>query len=176
MITSAQASLLLDLAGLLKKHGPDVFHSLATVLRDPALVSETCELLEKFAQVSGSSNSKTLKKGSKNSLRERIAAIAESSPERANLLRQLLEQLTRTESISPADLRAYARQVGLPDLPKGDRRRAIRAFVSHLFDFDQETIQRHLQNLAALPNHNRRDLSEWTRLILNPELRTKQDA
>jgi hypothetical protein len=172
-----QLDLLLDLVKLLKKYGPETFKTLATALRDPDQLAHLSETLNILSNESG-----RLKLGprdrpeSKSSLRSQIEFLAEKSPEKAALLRKLLDQLMAPEGISIADLRAYARQTGLPQLKSGDRSRLVQAFVASLMTLDLPQIQDHIERLAMTPRTNDRDLAGWSRIILDPEFRSAQGS
>ncbi|MCI0704234.1 MAG: hypothetical protein L0241_24515 [Planctomycetia bacterium] len=172
MTATSHIDLLADLIKLLKKHGPETFRSLAAALRDPdqlASLSETLEVLsQQSSRLGASARERTPQR---TGLRKQLDTLAETAPDKAALLRQLLEQLMASDGIPLSDLRTYARQAGLPQLKSGNRARVAQAFVAALLDLDVPQIRKHIEQLAK-PQENDRDLAGWSRIILDPNLRS----
>jgi hypothetical protein len=165
--------LLVDLVKLLKKHGPETFRVLAAALRDPDQLANLSETLDVLSQQS-SRFGVTARKGTpqRTGLRKQLDTLAETAPDKAALLRRLLEQLMAADGIPLPELRTYARQAGLPQLKSGDRARVAQAFVTALIDLDTSQIQKHIEQLATTPQESDRDLAGWSRIILDPNLRS----
>lgn len=177
MKASAHLDLLLDLTKLLKKHGPETFRTLAVALRDPeqlASLGETLVTLSKESARFGTA--KRDRHSQANGLRGQLDALANTAPDKANLLRQLWEGLMSSESVTVSELRNYARRAGLPQLKSGERARVVQAFVTSLIALDTSQIQHHIEQIPKAFTENENDLAGWSRIILDPELRSSPGA
>jgi hypothetical protein len=174
---TSHLDLLADLTKLLKKHGPETFRALAEALRDPeqlASLSDTLEVLSKESIHFGVTKQGRTSPGS--ALRAQLDEVANTSPEKANLLRQLWERLMASESVTSSELRSYARRAGLPQLKSGERGRVVQAFVASLITLDIAQIQHHIDQIPKGSGDNENDLAGWSRIILDPKLRSAQGA
>lgn len=178
MNQSRSLDLLIELVRLLKKYGPDEFRSLAELLRNPVCAGELADTLRAVADnVNGAPQAKPAKSppSERTGVMGRIHRLSETAPEKAAHLRAILESLSSTDGISTSAIREYAVRAGLPALPVGGRRKVVAGLIDTLFEMDLPALEAHARTLVTASTATRH-LEGWSRIILDPTLRTRPGA
>lgn len=169
--------LLVELVRLLKKYGPEDFRSLSELLHDPTFAVTVADTLRVVADKVNVAPRRSAKDppAERNGVADRIRRLDESEPEKAAHLRAILEALSLPDSLSVAAIRDYAQRAGLPALPPGSRRKVAAALVDALLGLDLPTVEQHARALSGT-SQTPRHLENWSRIILDPTLRSAPKA
>ena len=171
--------LLVDLSKLLKKYGPEVFTQLAEQLSAPEFVEQLTKLLSGTARVARkvpATHAASLPKTpSPHELRSSLVALGETEPERGVLLVRLYDELM-AQTVLPTiqDLRTFAIRAGLGPLEIRSRPQAVLALLNELRKRPVEELTALVADLHTATGQNDRSLENWSRIILDKELRTRK--
>lgn len=181
MNTDREMDLLLDLAKLLKKHGPETFESLARQLSSPAFLDRLGDFLLSSARAAR--EAKARRNGaapnaaaSPADFRLALLHLQESAPEKSALLVKFYDELLgRAILPSMRELREFAFRASLPPLTEKSRPKAVIALLAALQGRPVEELRQVLANIepVARPDDDR-SLEGWTRIILDKNLRSKR--
>ncbi len=171
--------LLVDLSKLLKKYGPEVFDQLAKQLSAPEFVDRLTNLLSEAARaaqaVSASRAHTPQKQTSQKELRASLVALGKVEPEKGSLLLRLYDEFMAKSTLPTAqDLRNFAARAGLDSLELRSRPQAIVALLEALRGRSLEELTALVADLNTTGAHNDRSLENWTRIILDKELRPRK--
>ena len=172
MTRSVKATLLEDLASLLKKHGPAAFTELAEFLRNPDGVTDLISILEAseaagrkaiVARPSGRGESERTERVVKRLLID----ITDDDPEKAKSLSKFYQMLSEKRVLPTLrDLRGFADESGLRQVTTSSRDRAIPPLLRNLAQRSAEEIDVILQQIRPADTQGDRTLEGWTDLIL----------
>jgi hypothetical protein len=170
MSTSRDLDLLEDLIGLLRKYGADTFQSLAHSLKPDAIPEVLSNLLEELAeaeQVRYSRRRGGAATQSARATRGVLTSIKESEPEKYKLLSKFREDLLDGRLLpTMRDLRAFAVEVGLPELSQSSRQKAVAPVIRSLMSLPLDDVRAIIQAIATYDSHDR-DLEGWSNIILD---------
>jgi hypothetical protein len=171
--------LLVDLSKLLKKYGPEVFDQLAEQLSAPEFVARISELLSGTARVARTARAAHLasprKRPAQKEFRSSLVTLADADPERGTLLVRLYDELmAKTVLPTTQDLRNFATRAGLAPLEIHSRPQAVVAILEGLRGRPLEELTALVADLSRAAGPNDRSLENWTRIILDKELRTRK--
>ena len=171
--------LLIDLSKLLNKYGPDVFEHLAEHLSAPEFVERLTKLLSDVARTARAvpatrSNSRT-KPPSQKELRSSLVALGDTDPEKGVLLVRLYDELmAKTVLPTMKELHRFATKAGLCPLEIRSRPHAVVVLLEDLRGRPLEELRILVADLNTAAEQHDRSLENWTRIILDKELRTRK--
>jgi hypothetical protein len=177
MSDQRELDLLVDVARLMKKHGPDAFERLAMLASSPEFPARLTAILSATARVGRQLRDKNGGGTPRGNFRASLSQETATEPEKAALLLSLYDELHAKAVLSTLrDCRAFAIQNGLPPLNATTRGKAIQELIEALVPLDQDRLQAVIGALKTGTGHEDRSLEGWTRLILDKENRTKKPA
>lgn len=171
MSGSRDTDLLVDIARLLAKHGPEPFEVLAQRLKDGRLLNDLVALLEVSAHAGRRSTRPLVARGKdqreSKGLGELLKQCEAENPDKARALRQLHERLTsRTLLPTLRHIRDFAHDNGLPLITSKSRDKAIIPLVRAMVAMPVERIVSLLERSSELEEKGGRTLEGWTGVIL----------
>ena len=100
--------LLIEIAKLLKRYGPETFENLARTVSSPESIEKLISILTTAAKAHRASQSKRRTKRTPTDFRSKIARLEESEPEKSHLLMGLYDGLT-SKALLPTlrDIKAF---------------------------------------------------------------------
>lgn len=166
-----ELELLVDIAKLLKKYGPDPFELLAKVISTPEMTQHLIELLEQSAKTAKTvkKTKKITKKKHKISIPKLLLEIKESEPEKFEILTNLYNDLILKNFLpSLREIKQLAIEYGLPEINFKSRQQAINQIIDSLINLTLEEIKAKIQ-LIEKYSGNDRSLEDWSKIILNTQ-------
>lgn len=173
MITEPELDLLVDLAKLLKKYGPEPFELLAQSISSPEMTQHLSSTLIQVAKtartIPKTKREPRLKK--EPSIPKSLTSLKSVEPEKYQLLMNFYTDLNaRAVLKSLRDIKEFAMECGLPELHAKSRQKAIGPLISSLVKFPNEQLIRKLQSIKK-HDAGDRSLEGWTNIILNRQRR-----
>jgi len=168
---SRNNSLLIDLARLLAKHGPEAFEALAQRVRDGQFQSELLALLETSAQA-GRQTKRPLGRKAESQresagLTELLKQCQAEDPTKSDALRQIHERLIAKRLLpSLRHIRDFAQDNGLPRIAATSREKAIIPLMRGMLSLPRDRVVSLLQQTSRLEEKGGRTLEGWTGIIL----------
>jgi hypothetical protein len=165
--------LLGEIAMLLRKYGQGALLDLATIMRNPHFTDQLATVLENTAKVAPprkQTKTRASLKQEQQQLRESLAALRETEPDRANILLSLLNSL-QTKTILPSlrALSAFISDQGLP-VPKAKSRDKVALWFlrqcTRLAIVDLQALAQKVALAQGMPDGDR-SLAGWGRIILD---------
>ena len=167
-----QLDLLVELARLVRRFGPDTFDALASMLSDDKLVEKFVDVLSKSANAGRAAREKIkTQKGSPketDSFRSQLTTIADSDGKKRSLLMAIYDRLQdKTLLPSLADLRRFAADAtgSLPN--KTSRRTLVISLVKSMLDLKATEIEEKLSAMESASSESDRSLAGWSSVILH---------
>lgn len=171
-----EAELLIELAKLLRKYGPQPFETISHALSDPSKTQELSSLLMGLAQISRSipTRQKSEKsKGNRPAKAGLLQSIKTSDPTKYEILRAFhAELLNRTLLPTLRDLRFFASQCGLPELRGSSRQKAVAPLIEALSTLPMEEVNMRIRSIKE-SKQDEQELAGWSRLILDRQRQMK---
>lgn len=176
MTNQRELDLLVDVARLLRKYGPDTFARLARYLREPQAMDNLASVLESYARTarrrlpSAGRKNRSASKQREQFGRDALLALAKDDAEKSELLVLFWDDLQAGRRLPRLkDLREFALDYDLPQAPASSRGRAISSLTKHLMTLPLERVKAILH--AAPPSTSSRgaSLEAWTNVILNKD-------
>lgn len=165
-----ELDLLVDLAGLLRKHGPEPFESLSASLASPEYSHKLADLLAETARVGRKTGTKDRPSGGRRRaepVRKFLESLRSTQPDKYEVLAILHEELTNGAVLpSVRDMRQFAEGLQLPDLRATSRERAIGQLIRSLSSLSAEEIRRGAQRLPR-SRLGESSLKGWSDIILH---------
>jgi hypothetical protein len=179
MNEGSEFDLLVDLSKLLKKYGPEVFERLSEHLSTPEFTERLTRLLPGAARtaraVPATGPNPRPKLPSQKELRSALVALGDTDPKRGALLVRLYDELmARTVLPTTQTLLRFAAKAGLGSLETRSRPQAGVALLESLRGRPLEELTGLVADLATVAGRDDRSLENWTRIILDKELRTRK--
>lgn len=171
-----ELELLVDIAKLLKKYGPETFEALAKTLSKPEFSEDLVTILAKAAKAGYANRSpKTDKARGKQPTRDfrsTLVAMADSEPEKSELLVSFYDRL-KAKTVLPTlrDIQMFASEVGLSPLKVNNRQQAIVPLTKELANLPLEELRVKLSTVKSLSTQDERSLEGWSKIILNRQRR-----
>lgn len=173
MTTQPELDLLVDLAKLLKKYGPEPFELLAKSISSPEMTQHLSTSLIQVAKIAR----KTLKtKGPARSKQEpsipkSLTSLKNIEPEKYQLLMNFYTDLT-AKAVLPSlrDIKEFAVECGLPEPRAKSRQKAISPLINLLVQFPNAQLIAKIQSAKKYDTGDR-SLEGWTSIILNRQRR-----
>jgi ABC-type transporter Mla MlaB component len=169
MIERKEFDLLADIAGLLKKYGPETFEALADSIASHETSQNLVELLQTTARISRTaptSNHEIGKRKATRSIRDDLASIETVDPQKFALLTDLYRAL-QERSILPTlrELRNFAADCDLPAIKADARQKAITPFIRSLIQLPTSELAEKLRGVESY-SRNDKGLQGWSEIIL----------
>ncbi|MBA7501486.1 hypothetical protein ES706_00056 [subsurface metagenome] len=169
MKTQRESDLLIDLAKLLKKYGPETFEALASTISSPETTQHLSAILAQVART-GRTTPKT-KEGSQ--MRQRpsvprsLVALERAEPQKYRLLMGFHTSLVEKKILpSLRDIVDFAMECGLPEVRAKSRKDVISPLIGSLAKLPIEQLTEKIQ----LRNHaGDRSLEGWGNIILKTQ-------
>lgn len=124
--------LLTELAALARRYHPEEFAGLARALEDGRLLSQLIEVVRQMEECSRQTHRKPESKktqsprSNRDVLLKMFDSLKETDPEKFDLLKEFMHSLTSGELLpTPGQVRAFAEEWGIPDMPPKASRTAI---------------------------------------------------
>lgn len=171
-------ALLKDLAGLVKKHGPEVFSDLVRFLRNPDTLAELVTILEaaeiagRRARLGESRALRTQRGASTGAVRKLLSELETGQPEKAQILSGLYEALVAKQAFPTlGELRGFAKDNGLPAVTATSREKAITSLLRNLASRSTDDVRSMLRRVRIAASGGDRTLEGWTDVILKDRSR-----
>lgn len=173
MTTQPELDLLIDLAKLLKKYGPEPFESLAESISSPEMAQHLSRILIQVTKTARTIPKTKREKGLKQepSIPKSLITLEGVEPEKYQLLMSFYTNLTaKTLLPSLRDIKEFAMECGLPEVRAKSRQKAISPLISSLVKFPNEQLIGKIQSVKKYDMSDR-SLEGWTNIILNRQRR-----
>ncbi|MDO9334707.1 MAG: hypothetical protein Q7T57_09335 [Dehalococcoidales bacterium] len=165
-----ELDLLIDLAKLIKKHGPECFETLADYARSPDFARRLADLLSASATVARTTRTErteSTKREPANSLGNTLAVLQQTEPQKYELISDFYNALQK-KAVLPTmrDIKAFVLDCGLPEIRGNSRQEAIVPLIKKLMLLPTATLSVKLR----IPKTNEkgdRSLEGWTSIILD---------
>lgn len=164
--------LLIDIAKLLRKHGPDAFDDLANKISTPEFSAQLATVLTAAASSGRSLKSEGKRgshgKGTRRDLTAQLAALAETEPDKAAMLREFYDGLMAKYLLPTLrEVRAFASDNGLPVPTATARPQVAASLLLSLVPLPLTEVQAKLNTLPPKADADDRSLQRWNDLILD---------
>ncbi|MDO8612368.1 MAG: hypothetical protein Q7R32_06040 [Dehalococcoidia bacterium] len=170
-----ELDLLVELARLLRKYGPEPFESLSASLASPEYSQTLARLLADVARVGRKAGTKARPSGAERRgepTRKFLESIRPTHPEKYDVLSALHEDLADgTVLPSVRDMRQFAEELRLPELRATSRQRAIGQLIRSLSSLSAEEIRHRAQRLPR-SRLGESGLKGWSDIILQGKRQT----
>lgn len=172
-------ALLIEIAKLLRKYGPETFESLAENLSTPEFSERLVSVLSTVAKTGRTVRPKESEtaeeRRSLRDFRSSLVAAGKTEPEKSELLVKFYDGLT-AKTILPTlrDIQAFASDMGLPPLKATARDKAVIPLTKALLPLPLEELRARLAAVKPVSNQDDRSLEGWSNIILDKERRKKQ--
>lgn len=178
MKTQRELDLLVDLAKLLKKYGPEPFESLAASISSPEMAQHLSSILTQVAKT-GRTIPKTKRKAEQKrgpSVPRSLTALESVEPEKYQLLMNFYTKLIRKTVLSSLrDIKEFAIDCGLPEVRAKSRQKAISPLIGSLVKLPNEQLIAKIQSLKKYDLGDR-SLEGWSDLILDKHRRLDESS
>ncbi|MBT9132901.1 MAG: hypothetical protein DDT32_01315 [Syntrophomonadaceae bacterium] len=174
MTENPEFALLVDIAKLLKKYGPDTFESLAKAISSPQFSEQLTSILVNTATIGRPLQEK---KGYRNrpnttqrDFRSSLVSLSQTEPEKAKLLISFYDGVgAKTLLPTLRDLQSFASDAGLPPLKATSRIKAIMPLTRALIPMDVQELSALLSSIRSVSPSDDRSLEGWTNIILKSD-------
>lgn len=176
MNNDREFELLVDIAKLVKKYGPETFEALAATISSPRFSQHLADILLSSAKTSRvvqkNSKSKTESKPLQRGLRSVLIDLEKAEPEKSALLSHLYDGLLQKLFLPTLkDIKTFVSDIGLQPLEAKSRDKAIGQLVKALLLMPVEELKVKLQGIPTIVTKDDRSLEGWSNIILNREQR-----
>lgn len=171
-----ELDLLVDLAKLVKKHGPEPFEILANSIRSTDFAKELADLLSTSASVARATTKKRgkpTKRESVTSLENTLVVLQQTEPQKYELITDFYNALQK-KAVLPTvrDIKAFVLDCGLPEIRGNSRQKSIAPLVKRLILLSTENLSIKLR-IPKSGQKGERSLEGWTDIILDKDRRTE---
>jgi len=164
-----ELDLLVDLAKLIRKHGPESFEILANSIGSTDFVRELADLLSASARISRATphRGKVARKKPITSTEQTLALLQETDPQKYELTSDFYHAL-QSKSVLPTirDVKAFALDCGLTEIRENSRQKSIVPLMKRLILLPTEELRDRLKMLQWSQKGDR-SLEGWTNIILD---------
>lgn len=179
MSDKPELELLIEVAKLLKKYGPDAFEKLAESLSTPEFSERLTTILSSTAKTACSVKKDVQpseeRKQTPRDFRSSLVALAKTKPEKSELLLKFYDSLMAKTSLPTLrDIQSFISDMGLSPLKATARDKAIIPFVKSFLPLGVDEIKAKLVRIKPVSVADDRSLEGWSNIILDKERRTKQ--
>lgn len=173
MRTQRELDLLVALAKLVKRYGPEAFESLAESISSTEMTQHLSGILTQVAKgartIPKTERKTPLKQ--KTSIPKSLIALESVEPEKYQLLMNLYTDLTaKTALPTLRDIKGFAMECGLPEVRATSRQKAISPLINSLAAFPNEELIAKIQSVKKYDTGDR-SLEGWANIILGKQRR-----
>lgn len=166
-----ELDLLIDLAKLIKKHGPEAFEALATTIFSPEKSQLISNLLTQSANIGRASEESRKGKSTRKarSIKDLIYSIRESEPQKYNILLKFHDDYL-SKAILPTlrDVKEFAQECGFTEIRGNSRKNFLGPLIKELIKMPEDELKSILNILIKYEKADR-SLEGWSDLILGKE-------
>jgi len=169
--------LLVDVARLLRRYGPEAFDALANYLKRPEAADRIVAVLSASARtvrgLSLSPRSAGQGERSRSGVERLLLSLEKTEPEKAQMLATFYQKL-QSKSILPSlrDLRSFVADNGLAPISAKSRDKAILPFIKDLASRPLDIVKPVVE--GARETVQDRTLEGWAGVILDEKRRSKE--
>jgi hypothetical protein len=178
MKTQRELDLLVDLAKLLKKYGPEPFESLAASISSPEMTQHLSVILTQVAKI-GRSIPKTKRKTrpqERPSIPRSLAALKSVEQGKYQLLMNFYTDLIAKKVLPTLrDIKEFVIDCGLPEVRAKSRQKAISPLIGSLIKLPNEQLIAKIQSLKKYDMGDR-SLEGWSNIILDKHQRLDESS
>jgi hypothetical protein len=175
-----ELELLVEIAKLLKRYGPETFEGLAQGLSTPEFSERLVSVLIMTAKTGRTARPKereievTRRRPNVRDFRSSLVDLGKSEPEKSDLLIRFYDELS-AKAVLPTmrDIQGFASDMGLPSLNATARSKAIIPLVKALLPLPLEDLRARLMTVKRVQNQDDRSLEGWGKIILDKDDRKK---
>lgn len=169
-MTAINPKLLADLARLVSRYEPEDWASLSRLVQDKDSRVRLAALLDELAQASARqrSGTRSQKSVSPINVRDHLAQLRETNPQRASILNDLWMKLRSRELLPDMpSVRAFSEAIGMKTLVSRRRDQAISEIVKYLITLPDEELQTALSRATIRVDRKfGEEYEKWVALIL----------
>ena len=173
-MTTVNPKLIADLARLVTRYDPEDWTALSRLVQDGDSRTKLAAMLDEFANASARQRLKNQSRPSGRhtnpNIRDRLAELHESDPQRADVLNDLRMKLRSRELLPDMpSIRAFGQAVGMKTPVSGKRDQAISEIIGYLMTLPDGALQTALSRATMRVDRKLGDEYEkWVALILGP--------
>ncbi|MFC1904532.1 hypothetical protein ACFLXT_02030 [Chloroflexota bacterium] len=170
MNTNRELDLLVDIAKLLKKYGPEPFELLEKLIRSTDMTQNLSQILNDSAKVASSfPRIKRNIRQERPSVPKSLTALQKIDPDKYLLLLELYERLiSKTTLRSLKDVKDFALDHGLMEVRAKTRHDAISPLIGQLTLLPNERLKTIMEAIQK-PESADRSLKGWSNIILDKQ-------
>lgn len=174
-----ELELLIDIAKLLKKYGPETFEILAERLSNPDFSESLVSILAKTAKanktLTTSKTSTSTKRSRRRDFRSSLMELGKTDPEKSELLLKFYTKLI-AKSVLPTlrDIRSFASDRSPQSIKAMSRDKAIIPLIKILLPKPLDELKDLLSEITPVSELDDRSLEGWSNIILNKNRRSRQ--
>lgn len=176
MRTQRDLDLLVDIAKLLKKYGPEPFESLAESILSPEMAQNLSRILTQVAKIARTIPKTEIQTKPKQepSIPMSLTALKNTEPEKYQLLMIFNTDLIAKKFLpSLRDIKEFAIECGLPKVRAKSRQKAISPLITSLIKSSTEQLRVQIQSLKKYEISDR-SLEGWSNIILNRQQKSDE--
>lgn len=179
MNNELELELLVEIAKLLKKYGPETFEILSGNLSSPEFAERLVSILSTTARVARTVRAKGLetteRKKSPRDFRSSLVALEKTDKEKSTLLIKFYDDLmAKTFLPKLRDIQAFVEDNGLPPAKATARDKAIIPLFKALSPLPLDELRSRLSMLKPVSTKDDRSLEGWSKIILDKDRRTRK--
>jgi hypothetical protein len=173
VIDKRELDLLVDIARLVKKYGPDAFEALAKSVASPEFSDRLSSILTSMSNAYRAQRQNGGHRKQTKDSRSFLVELSKSDPDRGRPLLEFYDRLA-AKSVLPAlkELKDFASDVGLTHVTAANRNRAIAELVTEMSRLPAQELQEKLAALKCVPVRDDRSLEGWSKIILGDARRS----
>lgn len=175
MKTQQELDLLVDMAKMLKKYGPEPFESLAESISSPEMTQHLSRILTQVVKIARTiPKTKRATEPKQEPLIPKVLTTLKSAePERYQILMNFYNDLIAKRVLpSLRKIKEFAMDCGLPEIRTKSRQKAISPLISSLIKLPNRQLVAKIQSLK-MRDADSRSLEGWSNLILNRQRRSE---
>lgn len=179
MTDKPELELLVEIAKLLRKYGPQAFEDLSSALSSPEFSRCLASVLSGTARQARSLRPEGYdasdRKQRSRDFRSSLVSLEEIDPEKSELLVKFYDDLmAQTVLPSLRDIRAFASDAGLPPAKATARNKAMVPLLKTLLHLSTDELRSKLSAVKRVSTTDDRSLEGWSSIILNKDRRSRE--
>lgn len=175
MSDKPEFELLIEIAKLLKKYGPEAFESLAQGLSSPEFSERLASILTASARIGRSEQKKAESKRMTKDFRLSVIELGETEPEKSALLLTLYDSLmAKTLLPTLREIQIYVSDMGLPPVKVTTRDKTIVPLIKTLMNLPINELKDKLSVIKPVSTQDDRSLEGWSNIILDKAQKANQ--
>lgn len=171
MKNQRERDLLIDIAKLLRKYGPESFEALAETISSPEMAQQLTIILTEVAKITRTipKTKRGVRPKEMSPVPRSLIALKSVEPETYKLLMNFYNDLIG-KTILPTlrDIKEFGVDCGLLEIRAKSRQKAISPLISMLIKLPREKLTEKIQSVKKY-EPSERSLEGWSNIILNKE-------